>query len=1276
MSHTPAPLAAASLLAALLFASPAAFGQDEGAGSDGPDRAFLQGLRDRGLGDFALLELDRLAADPNAPADLKAALPYERALSLLALARTEGGAAARTRLDEAAALLEDFADENPDSPLAGDAQFLRAEILQRAAADLLGAGDPAALPDETKTQARRLLQDAERVYQSARRKLEATLREIGPFVDQRDDAGRARRNAAESRLIRARVEAARVVFLRATTYPVGDAERNKLLDEADGPLEELKNDFRRKVGALPGQIIRGQIRTARVPDDPAAVAALSDADRAEAVKQLTTAAAIFEEVVAQEPPDGANSTLRRAIEQLRGTAQRLRLGVLNHPLKADYDTVITQATEWLDGDRARAGTDAGAGVLFERGLAHERKAGTAEAGAGGEGVDRDRELRAALADFQTAARRSDALRGPATLAADRVRQALGLTREEPRTFADAFDAGQTLIRQLGEKQEAVAKAEAGGDADALAAAREELDAHLAETARLLTIAGNLADAGTDPGELSRARYLLAYVNVQLGRYYEAAVLAEDVARNFTPPPPAPPSSLDENRPDAPDQSGIPLEAASTAALAWTNAYQNRPAGTDGSFELRQLGAIADFIAEKFPDSDRASAARITLGRVLLGDGALEDAAEVFASVPENDPGFADAQLKAGDALWRRSVEVANMPQPPPGADAEALKQRARERLRVGVDRSEATLSENSEPSTQLIVGKVTLAQILNGEGEFQAAADLLTGGKAKVSDAIAAEGDRPARGLKSPAFAGLALQQLLRAQIGLKALDDAKGTIARIQKVGTDGNIGVFVSLGRQIQAELDALPAGPERDAARENLVEFLDQIAGSEEQNFGSLMWVAETYGKLAEGLPAGNRDAPGYFAKSAAALQTVLKSLGTDGFLADGTDRAAVENAVRLRLGEVLAGAGRFGEGYEEVKAVIAANPKALNAQTTAADLLADWGAATGDAGKLVAALRGEEPVWGWGKLAKMLAAQLIGPNAERFRADYDAARLRIPRIRQALAETRTGGERTAEYAKAEQELLGWLTLSDPAKIDPDALRGAETLYAELQRARGVADPEPLPEIGAPAPRVAANAPGTGDAAAPAAAAQTAAVEEEDGGPSIPLLIGGLVLFSLATAGAIFAFRPKQRKRAARRTPAAGKTGAADGGAKRLKSRRGSVRDSLPDQAPVPAAAPVAAAAGPTGTGFPDFSNLPQKKPAKTAAGTAPRTRAGSEVGGPRSAGTRSSAARSSKAAAASGSAADGAKPRRSSSGSSSSGSSSSGSSSSGESARRRRPKPPAE
>ncbi|MEM9701042.1 MAG: hypothetical protein AAF907_01205, partial [Planctomycetota bacterium] len=215
--------------------------------------------------------------------------------------------------------------------------------------------------------------------------------------------------------------------------------------------------------------------------------------------------------------------------------------------------------------------------------------------------------------------------------------------------------------------------------------------------------------------------------------------------------------------------------------------------------------------------------------------------------------------------------------------------------------------------------------------------------------------------------------------------------------------------------------------------------------------------------------------------------------------------------------------------------------------------------------------------------MLARQLSAGKADQFQADYNAARLRIPAVRAALAETKSGEEKTEEYVKAEKELLSWLTLTDPARITDAERRDAEDLYEQLQKGRGVAVPQPLPSPGADSAdetQIAdAGEAGAGKQANPGAAGagnKAGESTDENDGPNVVLAAIGVGVFALLTVGAIIAFKPKPRKRAARRrTASAGEAGG------KSKNKRRASRGALPERAPIPAAAPVAADAGPVGT-----------------------------------------------------------------------------------------------
>ena len=90
-----------------------------------------------------------------------------------------------------------------------------------------------------------------------------------------------------------------------------------------------------------------------------------------------------------------------------------------------------------------------------------------------------------------------------------------------------------------------------------------------------------------------------------------------------------------------------------------------------------------------------------------------------------------------------------------------------------------------------------------------------------------------------------------------------------------------------------------------------------------------------------PTGRRGAAGFYKKSADALRATLADLTEDGFLPSNVTPEAAARGVKLRLAEVLGGAGEYEPAYAAVSEVLAESPNALNAQVAAADLLADWG-----------------------------------------------------------------------------------------------------------------------------------------------------------------------------------------------------------------------------------------------------------------------------------------------------------------------------------------------
>ncbi|HEX6986058.1 MAG TPA: hypothetical protein VF170_11820, partial [Planctomycetaceae bacterium] len=242
---SPLGLLGSSLVAwALLVPAPAA----------PPHLKFLEGLRDRRYEDMALYYLDRLAADPSVPADVKEVLDYERAVTLIRMARTGSDPSTQAkRLDEATAALEKFIAEHPNHRLVAKAQTERGEILLgKARVAILEAESPGneGKAEQFRAEARDAIAKAREIFENARQRYEEQWKSFGPFVDEDDQETRAARNAALNALIQSRLHLAECTYREAHTYSAGQPKRNESLTAAAREYEAIHADYRSQIGGL------------------------------------------------------------------------------------------------------------------------------------------------------------------------------------------------------------------------------------------------------------------------------------------------------------------------------------------------------------------------------------------------------------------------------------------------------------------------------------------------------------------------------------------------------------------------------------------------------------------------------------------------------------------------------------------------------------------------------------------------------------------------------------------------------------------------------------------------------------------------------------------------------------------------------------------------------------------------------------------------------------------------------------------------------------------
>ena len=119
-----------SLLLVLCLAIPTIATAQKPPAAPTRESSFLEALRQRGYFEYAQLYLDGLEKQPGVSAEIKAVIPYERAITYLEAGRQAASPTEKTPLyDRAVGFLDQFVKANPNHALAADANSQRGRIL-------------------------------------------------------------------------------------------------------------------------------------------------------------------------------------------------------------------------------------------------------------------------------------------------------------------------------------------------------------------------------------------------------------------------------------------------------------------------------------------------------------------------------------------------------------------------------------------------------------------------------------------------------------------------------------------------------------------------------------------------------------------------------------------------------------------------------------------------------------------------------------------------------------------------------------------------------------------------------------------------------------------------------------------------------------------------------------------------------------------------------------------------------------------------------------------
>lgn len=1012
-----------------------------------PYLQFLEGLRQRGYHDTALEYLDSIRDDPHCPQEIRELVPFEKAATLLTMARgtsITNPDVQKRQLEQALGYLDEFTTASPNHPRAGEANTEKAGILLgQVRVEVWQSRSPGNRENRAEFQerARELVKQARAIYQTAHDQHKARWEGYPKFIDKTEDPQLYdERRQAEIKYIVAQLDLANCTYEEAQTYDRdSDAYAAKLRDAAS-EYEEIHSKYRSQLGGLYARLWQGKCY--------------------EEQNDIQRAIGIYNELL--EHPGQSE-----AMVQLQDQVRHFKLICLNHEKKKDYQLVIDQAGDWLAKARGRKKyTNVGIGIQWEQALAFEALAASRETPE----ADAKRYLNSALALVRTIKRFPGQYKDLATFKERDLLLKLrgGDSLAEPEDFDTAFSLAQDLVtKKTKPLQDAIQNA---GSPDEKKKAQQDLQIHIDEATRLLKIALRLADSGTAVSDVNRARYYLGYMHLLARRNYEAAILTGFVARNYG----------DENPVQAQDAAYMSM-AAYLQAFNENGKLKRR---ADQRVDVARMQEMAELLIDKWPASDRAMDARDQLGRVfrLLED--YEQAAYWFSQIPSSAARYTEAQTLAGQAYWSAYVLAASKPESerPSQEKLDEWMTAAEKHLRTGIERGEKETPAATPASDELIAAKVSLVQILVSRQKYQEGVDLLMKDPHAVIGAIQVpdESKRPtdAGSVKSISFASLSYQLLLRCYVGLgnEHLDDARATMNRLEKIGGGGGAAlteIYRQLGDELKQELAQLKAAGKLDQfnqVRSSFETFLDDLFKRKDQTVNSLTWIGETNYGLAQGSVDDPAAAAKYFDRAAAAYQVILERAAADEKFMD----PARLDSVRLRLVNCRRHQGNFEEAEKLVREIIAAKPRTLDAQMEAAYVYQDWGTSgQGDSyRKLVTAMAGdkEAKIWGWGQTAVQLQRTIEagGPDAaERWEDKLYESQFNLATCQHEYGKALTGPDRKMQFERARATINTFVAITE--NFDDDWWDQFDALFQDIQRTEGSLTPVALerPESFAPQP-----------------------------------------------------------------------------------------------------------------------------------------------------------------------------------------------------------------
>jgi hypothetical protein len=1020
-----------------------------------PAREFLEGLRQRGYHDYALLYLERMRTSPLATPEFKETLGYELGVTLRDGARLLPTPKQREeQLDRARDELAKFIKDRPKNPRVMDAWSQLGQLGQiRARMRFADMERPRADTKKLGQEALGFLADAKTAYEARLKLIETQLegfkaqkkqKPLNPKIKADAEKLRDEQRLLGEKLL-TRLFLADISYEQARAHPAGSAEHKKQLLASAKEFEKIYDENKNSVGGAYARMYQAR--------------SMHDAGSSK------EAATLLEDCLGREnEPD--------EFRVMKTKAFKLACEVWLTKVVGKRDSVLERGVEWLALARPDDVRDPDwLGLRYVIASAYEQAMKEGKLAANTMATYRESALRQA----RMAARYPHPLQDDAkSLIARLATGKDGGAESDPTTFAAAMEradderelmASKELIGHKLKERLATEKLSNEEKADIkkqFDEAEKAVPVHRRNAIRLYALAIRLApeltraeirtasagpktkpkgkaalssdsnDGQKQLDELNRARYYYAWLCLQDGRNHEAAVAGRFLAENY-------PTGL------------IGRGAAQVAMIAWSRLY-NEAKGSK-AFETAGLQGVLTLITERYPDPETSASAYILLAKIMARQGQFKEAVDILKKAPKESVQVPGAQVEIGQLIIKEYFASKRLPkeQQPSADDSKWMIDTSKSLITEGMKNLEGT----GRIDASLVSAAYAVAQLYADLSDAKQALSVIEHAKYGPLTLVTKKDPVVQPPNFKPEFVHNVYKLSLRVFLSLadkqpEMLTRAEQTLATLEKLVSPEQLSTFYKqMAGEFQTQLENAEPG-ERAALSKGFTRFLRKIRdGKDSEQYNTLAYVFSQFMGVADSLyKEGEKptaEAREYYSDAAKTGEKILK-------LSEGGKieiKPANLMAVKVEIAKALAKTGEFEKAIESIVSILTEKPNTLGVQIEAARIYELWGAedpkyykhAIG--GGAWNKETGRFTIWGWNGIV-----QRVSRNPKLREVYYEAV-LQAANCQYRLSQSSQAEAEKKKYAEMSKRTILRLAQGHPELGGPKMKTRFDGLLRQVQK-----------------------------------------------------------------------------------------------------------------------------------------------------------------------------------------------------------------------------------